>query len=217
MAAELSGRLYLTAKAVCGFVATRFGLSYTPNTMAKLLSRVGFVWRAPKRLPAKANAAAQQAFLAQTLAPLTAQAVADPSARPLYFEDATHPAYDAHHACGWIRRGETRTLNSNHGRVNVTLNGALRWPGREVVTREAKRITGPEMVAFLQNLAARHPKAETVRGALDSATCNRAATVREWLAMPEAGKFIGRQVDCRLLCPPNLSVVVRKMVIALGR
>lgn len=146
--------------------------------MAKLLGRMGFVWTQPKRMPARANAAAQQALLAQTLAPLMAQAAADPVAQPLYFVDATHPAYDAHPACGWIRRGETRTLNSSHGRVNVTLNGALSWPGREVVTREAQKITGPEMVAFLQDLDARHPQAKTIHIVLDNATCNRAATVR---------------------------------------
>ncbi|TCZ64980.1 transposase [Roseicella aquatilis] len=52
------------------------------------------------------------------------------------------------------------------------------------MTHEAKGITRPEMVAFLQDLAARHPETETIHGVLDNATCNRAATVRAWLAMP---------------------------------
>ncbi|WP_424138237.1 IS630 family transposase [Roseomonas chloroacetimidivorans] len=183
LVAELSARLYMTAKAVCGFVADRFGVAYTPHAMAKLLGRMGFVWKRPKCIPAEAeaDAAAQRAFLETTLAPLMAAAEADP-ARPLYFVDATHPAYDAHPACGWIRRGETRTLKSNHGRVNVTMNGALSWPGREVVTREADRITGAEMIALFQDLAARHPQAEAISAVVDNATYNRAASVREWLA-----------------------------------
>src|SRR3954469_11471967 len=52
--AELSARVYLTAKAVCGFVAARFGLAYTPHAMARLLGRLGFVWKRPKVVPAKA-------------------------------------------------------------------------------------------------------------------------------------------------------------------
>jgi hypothetical protein len=47
------------------------------------------------------------------------------------------PAYDAHPALGWIRRGETAVLKSNHGRVNVTLNGALSWPARQVITKNS--------------------------------------------------------------------------------
>ncbi|CAH2605693.1 transposase (plasmid) [Rhodovastum atsumiense] len=205
LATELSARLYLTAKAVCGFVAARFGVTYTPHAMAKLLVRMGFVWKRPKCVPAKADAEAQRAFLAQTLAPLMAIAEANP-AQPLYFVDATHPAYDAHPACGWIRRGETRMLKSNHGRVNVTLAGALSWPGREVVTREAKKMTGPEMVAFFAELAVRHPTATAITLVLDNATYNRAKVVRDWLATED-----GQRIKLVYLPPyaPNLNLIER--------
>jgi transposase len=204
LADELTATLYLSAKAVAGFVQGRFGLSYTPQAMAKLLGRIGFVWKRPKCVPAKADAAAQRAFLADTLAPLMARAAAEPD-QPLYFVDATHPAYDAHPACGWIRRGETRPLKSNHGRVNVTMNGALSWPDREVVTREAERITGAEMIALFEDLAKRHPKAETITLVLDNATYNRAASVRDWLARPEC------RVRLVYLPPyaPNLNLIER--------
>lgn len=181
LSAELSGRVYLTAKAVCGFVAARFGLTYTAGAMARLLGRIGYVWKRPKVVPAKADAHAQRAFLENTLLPLMAAAEADP-ATPLLFVDATHPAYDAHPALGWIRRGERAVLPSNHGRVNVTLNGALSWPAREVITREATKITGPEMVAFFAQIEARYPAARQITLIADNATYNRAAVVREWLA-----------------------------------
>ena len=90
LSAELSGRVYLTAKAVRGFVAARFGLISTPHAMARLLGRLGFVWKRPKVVPAKADAQAQRAFLEGTLLPLMAAAEADP-ATPLLFVDATHP------------------------------------------------------------------------------------------------------------------------------
>jgi transposase len=204
LSAELSGRTYLTAKAVCGFVAARFGLSYTPHAMARLLGRIGFVWKRPKVVPAKADAEAQRAFLEGTLLPLMAAAEADP-AQKLLFVDATHPAYDAHPARGWLRRGETATLKSNHGRVNVTLNGALSWPGREVITREAALITGAEMVAFFEGIAARYPMARTIALVLDNATYNRAALVREWLGRP------GCRVRLVYLPPyaPNLNLIER--------
>lgn len=204
LSAELSGRVYLTAVAVCGFVATRFGLAYTPHAMARLLGRLGYVWKRPKVVPAKADPAAQRAFLDEVLLPLMTAAEADP-ATPLLFVDATHPAYDAHPAQGWIRRGETATLKSNHGRANVTLNGALSWPAREVITREAELITGAEMVAFFEQIEARYPMARCISLVLDNATYNRAALVREWLARS------GCRVRLVYLPPyaPNLNLIER--------
>ena len=74
LSAELEARLYMTSKEVCAFVAAKFGVEYTPNAMSKLLNRLGFVYKKPKRVPAKANAAAQQQLEEQTLAPLMAEA-----------------------------------------------------------------------------------------------------------------------------------------------
>lgn len=204
LSAELSGHIYLTAKAVCGFVAARFGVAYTPHAMARLLGRIGYVWKRPKVVPAKADADAQRAFLDDVLLPLMAQAETDP-ATPLLFVDATHPAYDAHPAQGWIRRGHRAVLPSNHGRVNVTLNGALSWPAREVITREAAKITGPEMVDFFAQIEARYPAARRITLIADNATYNRAAVVREWLERPQC------RVRVVYLPPyaPNLNLIER--------
>ena len=77
LSVELSRRVYRTAKAVCGFVAARFGRTYTPHAMARLLGRIGYVWKRPKVVPAKADAEAQRSFLDGVLLPLMAAAEAD--------------------------------------------------------------------------------------------------------------------------------------------
>lgn len=138
--------------------------------------------------------------------PLPAMAAAEAdAATPLLFVDATHPAYDAHPATGWIRRGQTAPLKSNHGRANVTLNGALSWPAREAITREAPLITGAEMVAFFEQIAERYPAARSITLVLDNATYNRARCVRDWLARP------GCRVRLIYLPPyaPNLNLIER--------
>ena len=116
LTAELERRLYMTSKEVCAFVASGFGVEYTPNAMSKLLKRLGFVYKKPKRVPAKADAAVQRQFVEQTLAPLMAEAGAE---KPLYFSDASHPAYTGHPACGamgfvvmrWPRQAHWGTPN----------------------------------------------------------------------------------------------------------
>jgi transposase len=87
--AELDTRLYMTAKAVCDFVRRMFQVVYTPNAMTKLLKRLGFVYKKPKCVPAKADAAVQEKFATETLLPLMAQAGPN---NPLYFADGMHPA-----------------------------------------------------------------------------------------------------------------------------
>lgn len=181
LTAELERRLYMTSKEVCAFVASGFGVEYTPNAMSKLLKRLGFVYKKPKRVPAKADAAVQRQFVEQTLAPLMAEAGAE---KPLYFSDASHPAYTAHPACGWIRKGQTRELKSRHGRVNVTINGALSWPEREVVRREAGKITSAAMIELFDDLAARHPTATAIRVVLDNASYNHSKEIKAYLDQP---------------------------------
>jgi transposase len=74
-----------------------------------------------------------------------------------------------------------------------------------VVTREAERITGAEMIALFEDLTRRHPEASTITHMLDNATYNRAASVRNRLALPEC------QVRLVYLPPyaPNLNLIER--------
>ena len=199
---ELDARLYMTAKAVCAFVQRTFEVTYTPHAMAKLLKRLGFVYKMPKKLPAKADEAVQRQFVAEVLGPVM-QAANDDA--PLYFADGTHPSYTAHAASGWIRKGETRELKSNHGRTNVSINGALSWPGREFVHRQTGRITSAEMILLFKDLEARHPTASAIRVVLDNARYNHSKELKAWLARD----------DCRIeviyLPPyaPNLNLIER--------
>lgn len=200
--AELDGRLYPTAKGICAFVQRSFGVNYTPHAMAKLLKRLGFVYKMPKSVPAKANEDVQRQFVAEVLRPLMAAASDD---TPLYFADGTHPSYTAHAAYGWIRKGETRELKSNHGRTNVNINGALSWPGREFVHRQTGRITSAEMILLFKDLQDRHPTATAIRVVLDNARYNHSKELKAWLACD----------DCRVelvhLPPyaPNLNLIER--------
>ena len=202
LGAELDSRLYMTAKAVCAFVRRTFTVDYTPHAMAKVLKRLGLVYKMPKKVPAKANEDVQRKFVDEVLGPLMKAANDD---TPLYFGDGTHPSYTAHAAYGWIRKGETRELKSNHGRTNVSINGALSWPGREFVHRQTGRITSAEMILLFKDLEARHPTASAIRVVLDNARYNHSKELKAWLARD----------DCRIeviylpAYAPNLNLIER--------
>jgi transposase len=200
--AELTATLYMTAKAVCGFVRRQCGIAYTPNAMTKGLKRLGYVYKKPKCVPAKADAERQQQFYDETLAPLLRHAG---PGRPLYFVDGMHPSYTGHPAFGWIKRGMDRELKSNHGRVNVNINGALSWPGREVVYLEAEKITSEAMIALFDRLAARHPGASAIDAVIDNASYNRSAAIKAYFARD------GCRIHPVYLPPyaPNLNLIER--------
>jgi transposase len=180
--------------------AATFEVDYTPNAMTKLMQRLDLVYKEPKCVPAMADTAVQEQFAKETLLPLMAQANAD---KPLYFVDGMHPSYPAHPGFGWIRRGVTRELKSNHARVSVNINGALSWPDREVVHLEAEKITSEAMIALFETLAARHPSATAINVVLDNASYNRSAAVKAYVSSE------GCRVRLVFLLPysPNLNVI----------
>lgn len=191
-----------TCAEVTAFVRARFAVAYTPHAMARLLGRLGFVYRKPKCVPAKADAAVQQAFLDACLKPL--MEVAGPQA-PLYFVDATHPSYTGRPAYGWLRKGKTVELKSNHGRTRININGVLSWPQRQFVHRQEELITSAAMIRLFEDLCLRHPGAEKITVVLDNARYNRSRELREWLSRS------GRRIESVYLPPyaPNLNLIER--------
>jgi len=190
------------SREACDFAADRFGVSYSANAMSKLLKRLGFVHKKPKNVPAKADAAAQRAFVEETLKPLMDTAN---KAAPLYFVDATHPSYTGRPAHGWIRRGRTVELKSNHGRTRININGALSWPDRSIVHREEELITSAAMIRLYDELRVLHPEATTITIVLDNARYNFSKAIRAYIAAP----------DCRIKLvflpsyAPNLNLIER--------
>lgn len=75
-----------------------------------------------------------------------------------------------------------RELKSNHGRVNVNINGALSWPDRTVMHLEAEKITSEAMIALFDRLADRHPAATAIDVVLDNASYNHSAAIKAYLA-----------------------------------
>ena len=60
----LSARLFPSTAAVMAHIEERYGITYSKAGTIQLLHRLGFDYRKPKGLPAKADAAAQEAFVA---------------------------------------------------------------------------------------------------------------------------------------------------------
>jgi transposase len=175
---EVRSNLYMSAKAIAAWVFDKFSITYTAHAMAKVLKREGFVYKLPKRVPAKSSEQAQSDFFKSTLSPLLDESK---EGSPVYFVDATHAAYDAHAACGWILRGETRELKANHGRVRININGALNASTLEVIHKREERITSSAMIELFKKIEEAHPQAEKITVILDNARYNRSKDVNSYV------------------------------------
>ena len=202
LSAWIEATVPLTSREACAFLKARFEVVYSPNALSKLMKRMGFVHKKPCNVPAKACEAVQRAFVETTLKPLMEAAG---EAAPLYFVDATHPSYTGRPAHGWMRRGRTVELKSNHGRSRININGALSWPGRELVHREEELITSTAMIRLYDDLCARNPTAEKITVVLDNAKYNLSREIKAYIARP----------DCRIALvylpsyAPNLNLIER--------
>lgn len=148
-----SEHIYLTAKEVTEFVKSTYQVRYSVIGITKLLHRLGFVYKKPKLVPAKADVVKQQQFLDEYFK--LKEQLADED--QIYFLDATHPTHNTRPAYGWILKGVDKLIKSNTGRDRLNINGALNSKTNEVVIREDKSINSESTINLLNQLLDKHP------------------------------------------------------------
>ena len=176
--AELTSKLYTSAKEVCACISERFGVDYTPTGLVPLLKPLGFVDKKARQVPAKADPTAQQAFI-ETLSELISKAKNGDAA--LYFADATHPQHNTRPSNGWIKSGEDFHVRSMSGRHRLNINGALNalYPTR-ITVRTDERIDADSTIVLLKHLE-RRDRSKTICVVCDGARYYRSRAVAEWL------------------------------------
>jgi len=114
--AELRTATYVTSSDVCRYAEREFGVSYTPAGLVKLLRRIGFVYKKTKRIPGKADAGKQKAFLKEIYE--ATKAAMQPGDQ-LYFTDGVHPQHNVVASYGWIEKSTEKEVRSNTGRTSM--------------------------------------------------------------------------------------------------
>ncbi len=174
---HLSEKRYNSAIEVCDYVLKKYNVSYKEKGMAKLLKRLGFVYKKPKLVPGKADKKKQKEFLENILKPLLDMASDD---NPVYFNDAVHPTHNVLPAYGWIPKKTETVILSNTGRKRVNLNGAVSFHTMDVVIREDETINRESTLNLLKQIRALHPANICVNVVLDNAKYNRALIVSNY-------------------------------------
>ena len=169
--------LYLTSKEVAAWVQEQFGVVYTASGMTAVLHRLGFVYKKPKLVPGKANADAQEAFLAEYEKLKQDKGEND----VICFMDAFHPQHNPVLGHGWIKRGKDHKVKSNTGRRRVNINGAIDLERLEPVVRFDDTIDADSTIALFQQLEQVYAVATWIYVICDNAGYYRSKAVQEYL------------------------------------
>jgi transposase len=198
---DLSAKLFSTSTAVHAHILTNFGVNFSRSGMIKYLNRLGFEYRKPKALPAQANVAAQEAFIASYERLLNALGTDE----VVYFADAVHPEYQSRPAYGWVRKGDKIAVKRTTGRKRLNLHGALCLEDFDCQIIEGETVSSETTLRLLKRLSSRHPGKRAIHVFLDNARYHHARAVKAWLAQP------GCRIQLHFLpsYAPNLNAIER--------
>jgi transposase len=173
---HLQETTYLYARQICGYVSAKYHVDYTVAGMTFWLKTQGFVYKEPIKVPGKLDPERQEAFV-QTYEALKKALKED---EELFFMDAVHPEFQSKAVCGWIKRGEIKTLPTTSAQYRMHFIGALALEGMKVFAQEYETVDANSMVIFFKGLEA-YSKAKTIHIICDNGRSNKNKKVEEYL------------------------------------
>ncbi len=165
---HLSKTTYLKVKDIVSYVKKTFDTEYSRTGMTAWLKERGFTFKRPEKVPGKLNPEKQQKFL-EEYEQLKSSLRTD---EELYFIDAVHPEYQSQAVCGWIKKGETKTLQTTGKQHRLHFAGALTLNGLKAFIQEYKSIDGDAMIDFFKKLEERS-SASKIHIILDNARAHK--------------------------------------------
>lgn len=195
---HLFNTTYLKVKSIVAYVSKTFGKKYSRTGMTEWLTKHGFTFKKPEKIPGKLDPAKQEQFIEEykrlkgSLGPYD----------NLYFVDAVHPEYQSQAVCGWIKKGECKTLQTTGKQKRLHFVGALNLKEMQVMVREYKTIDGDSMIHFLKDLESMGSKGE-IHIILDNAAAHKNHKLTDYLK--------GSRIRLHYLPPysPNLNPIER--------
>src|SRR5271156_4513102 len=143
---HLQKTTYLYARHICNYVRAKYGVDYTVASITFWLKTQGFIYKEPIKVPGKLDPERQEAFI-HTYEALKESLEEE---EELFFMDAVHPEFQSKAVCGWIKRGEIKTLPSTSAQYRMHFIGALALKGMQVFAQEYETVDADSMVTFFK-------------------------------------------------------------------
>jgi transposase len=189
---------YLYTKDICKYVETRYGIKYSKSGMTFWLKEHDFVYKEPIKVPSKLDPEKQREFI-EKYEELKANL---PKDEEIYFLDAVHPEFQSQSVCGWIKKGETKTLPTTNKQSRLHFIGVIALENMEVIANEYKTVNAENMIEFLKNLE-KNSSASKIHVICDNGRANKNKAIQEYLKTSK--------IEIHYLPPysPNLNPIER--------
>lgn len=174
--AYLQKDTFLYAKEICKYVQTKYGISYSTSGMLFWLKDHEFIYKQPIKVPGKLDPEKQEVFIEAYEALKSIL----PAGEEIHFMDAVHPEFQSKAVCGWIKKGEIKTLPTTNQQNRMHLVGAINLQKMEVLTQEYDTVDADSVINFLKVLEA-SSKATTIHVICDNGRSNKNKALQEYL------------------------------------
>lgn len=167
---------YLYAKDICKYIHETYGIQYSISGITAWLHEHEFVYKQPISVPGKLDPEKQEAFieeyekLKRTL----------PANEEIYFMDAVHPEFQSQAACGWIKKGEIKTLATTNKQSRMHFIGAIALENMKVIAQEYNTIDTESVIRFFKDLEA-SSTASVIHIICDNGRANKNKALQEYL------------------------------------
>lgn len=173
---HLEETTYLKVKDILAYVKEQFNKEYSRSGMTAWLRDKGFIFKRPKQVPGKLDPEAQAQFIKQYNKLQKGLGVDE----EIYFMDAVHPEYQSKAVCGWIKKGECKTLQTTGKQSRLHFAGALNLNTMHLVVNEYESVDGDAIIDFFKKLE-KESKAATIHVVLDNARAQKNKKLDEFL------------------------------------
>lgn len=173
---HLSKTTYLKVKSIVSYVKKTFGKQYSRTGMTEWLNKHGFTFKKPEKVPGKLDPVKQEQFIEEYK---RLKGDLGPNDE-LLFLDAIHPEYQSQAVCGWIKKGECKTLQTTGKQKRLHLVGALRLRGMQITVREYETIDADSIIRFFKDLESTGGQGK-IHIILDNAAAHRSHKLIEYL------------------------------------
>lgn len=167
---------FLYTKNICRYVEERYGIKYSKSGMKLWLKEHDFVYKEPIKVPGKLDPEKQKAFI-EYYGNLKSKLQEN---EEIYFLDAVHPEFQSQAVCGWIKKGDVKTLPTTNKQFRLHFIGALALRGMQLVAREYDTVDAENMVKFFKDLESTSVAAK-IHIVCDNGRANKNKLVQEYL------------------------------------
>lgn len=173
---HLSKVTYLKIKNIRAYVLQKYRITYSRSGMNAWLIQNGFTYKRPQKVPGKLDPLKQEAFV-EYYKKLKDSLLPD---EELHFGDGTHPQHQSQNVCGWIQKGEQKTLQTTGKQRRIHIMGTLRLDGMSVFTKEYETINSDNIIDFFKDIE-RRSNARCIHIILDNARAGKCKKIDEYL------------------------------------